>query len=70
LDRGTGSQRNSTPESLIKKASEIEKRDRTGAPSEGKADKLQKTNPRGDKRSILAAREPTRGHKSTEPRLN
>lgn len=58
------------PESLIKKISEIEKSDHTGAPSEGKADKVQKTNPRGDKCPILAAREPTRRHQSTEPRLN
>lgn len=58
------------PGSLIKKISEREKSDHTGAPSEGKADKVQKTNPLGDKCSILAAREPTRGHKSTEHRLN
>lgn len=54
------------PESLLKKISEIEKSDHTGAPSEGKADKVQKTNPQGDKCSILAAREPTRGHQSTD----
>lgn len=43
------------PGSLIKKISEREKSDHTGAPSEGKADKVQKTNPLGDKCSILAA---------------
>lgn len=69
MDRGGGSQRNYMAESLIKKISEIEKSNHTGAPSEGKADKVQKTNPQGDKCFILAAREPTRGHKSTEPRL-
>lgn len=32
LDRGTGSQGNYMPESLIKKISDIEKSDHTGAP--------------------------------------
>lgn len=41
-------------ESLIKKINETEKRDHTGAPTEGKADKVQETDLPGDKCSILA----------------